>query len=732
VESDRLRRSLCRLIYGYIRFIYATNRWEVEGAERVHALRAAGSGFILAFWHGRLLMIPMAWQRLAPMHMLISAHRDGRIIADAVRYFGVGSIAGSTRRGGSAALRAMMKRLEEGDCVGITPDGPHGPAMRASLGIANLARLSGLPIVPITYATSRRRILSSWDRFHLPLPFGHGVYLWGEPITIAADLEPEEARLLVETRMGELTQTADRRVGHIGSSGERTSFSPSPPASGGRGLEKGRLQGKVGAVAPRLYRALTRFATPLAPALLRWRARHGKEDPERIGERRGIPGRNRPAGPLVWVHAASVGEASAVLGLIERALADRPGLECLVTTGTVASARLLETRLPARARHQFAPLDLPLYVARFLDHWRPDLALRVESELWPNLVFATHERGIPAILVNARLSARASARWRRCPGLIAPMLDAHAFVLAQSEEQAERFRRLGAGAVASLGDLKQAAAPLPADPAELRRLSRLLAGRPLWLAASTHAGEEEIAAMVHRAVGSRHPGLLTIIAPRHPARGDEIAALLQGYGLGLARRSRHELPEVDTDIYLVDTIGELGLFYRLCDIAFIGGSLAARHSGSPRGSAARGWGGHNPFEAARLGCAVLFGPDTSNCAVMAAALSDAGAAMTVTRDSLAAAVAELLDDPRLVAARAAAGLRVAAAGAGVLDAVLDRLEPWLDRLAPREHADAPSPTSPQMEYRAGWSPLSRIAGEGADPGFDPGEAGKGTSGRLSA
>lgn len=358
-----------------------------------------------------------------------------------------------------------------------------------------------------------------------------------------------------------------------------------------------------------------------------------------------------------------------MLGLIERVLRERPGLEFLVTTGTVASARLVAARLPARAHHQFAPLDFPLFVARFLDHWRPDLALWVESELWPNLVLATRARGVPMILVNARLSTRAHARWRRVGGMIGPVLDAYALILAQSAGQAERFRALGARRVASVGDLKAAAPPLPADPAALSRLREAVAGRPLWLAASTHAGEEEIAAEVHRALKARRPRLLTIVAPRHPARGDAIAAMLKGRGLAVARRSRRETPRADTDIYLADTIGELGLFYRLCDIALVGGSLAER-------------GGHNPFEAARLGAAVLFGPDTRNCAVLAEALLAAGAAQSVTRESLAGAVSALLDDPRLVAGRAAAGLRVAAAGEDVLDAVLDHLAPWLDRLAP--------------------------------------------------
>ena len=217
LRSAPLHLLSCWVIHLYIRVVYATNRWTIEGGEVPRRLRAEGRGFILAFWHGRLLMIPMAWQRLAPMHMLISAHRDGRIIADAVTYFGVHSIPGSSRRGGSAALRMMLKRLGAGECVGITPDGPRGPPMQATSGIINVARLSGVPIVPIVFATSRRRVLGSWDRFHLALPFGRGIFLWGEQIEIARDLDPaglERARLLVESRMNELAREADRRVGH--------------------------------------------------------------------------------------------------------------------------------------------------------------------------------------------------------------------------------------------------------------------------------------------------------------------------------------------------------------------------------------------------------------------------------------------------------------------------------------------------------------------------------------
>jgi lysophospholipid acyltransferase (LPLAT)-like uncharacterized protein len=216
VRSDAMRRVLCFAIQLYIRFVYLTTRWTVEGAEHPRRVLAGGRPFILAFWHGRLMMAPMAWRRLAPIHMLISAHRDGRIIADAVSYFGVRSVAGSTRRGGSAALRTMVRALAAGDCVGITPDGPAGPAMVASSGIVNVARLSGAPVVPLVFATSRRRVLNSWDRFVVALPFGRGVYLWGEPIEIPADLDAagvESGRRLIERRMNELATEADRRVG---------------------------------------------------------------------------------------------------------------------------------------------------------------------------------------------------------------------------------------------------------------------------------------------------------------------------------------------------------------------------------------------------------------------------------------------------------------------------------------------------------------------------------------
>ena len=217
LRSDQVRRFLCWLVALYIRLVRWSGKWSTEGASIPAAFHAAKRPFILAFWHGRLLMMPCAWNKRVPIHMLISGHRDGRIIADAVRHFGIDSIAGSSTAGGPAALKSMVRQLKAGDCVGITPDGPDGPAMRATPGIVAAARLSGAPVIPLTYATKRRRILDTWDRFHLPFPFSRGVFLWGEAIVVPPDLDDagmERCRVLIEERLNALTTEADRRLGH--------------------------------------------------------------------------------------------------------------------------------------------------------------------------------------------------------------------------------------------------------------------------------------------------------------------------------------------------------------------------------------------------------------------------------------------------------------------------------------------------------------------------------------
>ncbi len=421
-----------------------------------------------------------------------------------------------------------------------------------------------------------------------------------------------------------------------------------------------------------LYRGLTAAAGPLIGLYLRRRRSAGKEDPARFAERLGHAGRPRPAGPLVWVHAASVGEATSAVPLIGRVLDRRGDANVLMTTGTVTSARLMADRLPERAVHQYAPVDRPDAVRRFLDHWRPDLALWIESEFWPNLLGDTQARGVPCVLVNARMSDASFARWRRIPGLIAPLLAGFDLCLSQDARQAERLRSLGAVAVATVGNLKSAAAVLPADDAALEALDRATAARPVVVAASTHPGEEAIVAAAHRALKSGHRGLLTIIVPRHPARGDAIAAELRAAGLAVAVRSRDDPIEADTDIYLADTVGELGVFYRVAEVAFVGGSLVPH-------------GGQNPLEPARLDCAVVHGPHMFNFAAVAAAFAASGAAAVVRdADGLAGAVAALLDDAALRGERCALARAVAEAEAEALDRVAAEIAPYVDALPRRE------------------------------------------------
>ena len=425
-----------------------------------------------------------------------------------------------------------------------------------------------------------------------------------------------------------------------------------------------------------LYRALTILAAPLIGLYLGRRRAAGKEDAERLPERLGVAGAARPPGPLVWVHAASVGESLAALPLVERVLETRPDLRALVTTGTVTSARLMAERLPARALHQYVPVDRPDAVGRFLDHWQPDLALWTESEFWPNLVADTQARGIPMVLVNGRMSDRSFGRWTLMRGFIGPLLAGFAMCLAQSERDTRRLRALGATDVRAAGNLKSAAPPLPVDEAELARMRAAFEGRPLWLAASTHPGEETIAATVHHTLAEAHGGLLTIIAPRHPARGETIAEGLRGMGLGVALRSAGEAVGADTDIYVADTLGELGLFYRLAGAAFVGGSLVPH-------------GGQNPLEPARLDCAVVYGPHMDNFATFTAAFAAGDAATPVAdAEGLTGAVGALLGDDDLRARRAAAARAVAEAEAGVLDVVEAALAPFLDTLSPPERPDA--------------------------------------------
>ena len=416
-----------------------------------------------------------------------------------------------------------------------------------------------------------------------------------------------------------------------------------------------------------IYRAVTTLGLPLIRVYLAQRKARGKEDIARFGERLGRPGRPRPEGPLIWLHAASVGESLSMLPLIRGILDGERTV--LVTTGTVTSARMMAERLPEGALHQYVPVDRLAYVRRFLDHWRPGLVLWAESEFWPNMLSEAASRRIPMVLVNGRVSPRSFAGWRRARGAIATLLGGFSLCLGQAVGDAERLAILGATRTKCVGNLKFAGPPLPADADELARLGSAFGDRPRWLAASTHAGEEETIGRVHRRLREGRPGLLTLIAPRHPDRGPEIATALRAEGLSVAVRSEGQSVAPETDVYLVDTLGELGLFFRLVDVVFMGKSLVPL-------------GGQNPLEPARLECAVLFGPHMANFQEIAQRMKEAGGAVEVAgEETLSAAVERLLGDTAECRRQAAAAGSFAAAEAGVLEAVMGELVPFLDTLS---------------------------------------------------
>ncbi|MDB5455696.1 MAG: Three-deoxy-D-manno-octulosonic-acid transferase domain protein [Caulobacter sp.] len=384
-----------------------------------------------------------------------------------------------------------------------------------------------------------------------------------------------------------------------------------------------------------LYRVVTGALEALVPAVLRARAARGKEDAARLGERLGRASQARPDGPLVWLHGASVGESLSILPLVARLRTQRPDAAVLVTSGTVASAHLLAQRLPAGVIHQYLPVDTPRAAGRFLDHWRPDLAVFVESELWPNLLLQAKASGARLALVSAKLSDRSFARWRRRPVAAARLLGGFDLILAQDARAAERIAALG-GTVTGEADLKFGADPLPADPAELERMRVWKGERPLVLAASTHPGEDEL---ILDAVIGMDAKVWLVIVPRHPARGPAILDAAQTRGLRVCRRG--DEAEDTADVLVADTLGELGLWYRLADLALVAGSLVP------------GIGGHNPLEPARLACPILAGPYVDNWLSAYRDLAAVDGLARVKDDDLAVCLDDLLADPQTRAGQAA-------------------------------------------------------------------------------
>lgn len=653
-HKTKLAIAAGRSLGGYIAWVDRTSRVVSEPPDAQAALRT-GHPAIVATWHGQFMMLVTQWPKDLRVGAMVARHGDAELIGKALGRYNVelirGAGAGQRKkdRGGAQALRAAVKALQSGLSFVMTADVPPGPARRCGEGIILLARLSGRPIVPVAAASSRYHALKTWSRMTINMPYSTMGYVVGTPISVPADADAqlmERKRLEVEASLNAATQKAYALAG-------ADPARATPPAA-----RDGDNRGKFKLAA---YRAGTSLIRPLAPLLLGMRERQGKEDAKRRGERFGRPNAARPEGVLVWVHAASVGETNAVLPLMHRLGQDRPDLSFLLTTGTVTSAGLAAQRLPARGLHQYVPLDAQEYVRTFLDHWQPNLAIFTESEIWPNLIIETAKRNVTMALVNGRMSQRSYKRWRHNAGFSRPLFSSFDLVMAQNERLAERFGDLGAPHVIAAGNLKIDSPPPPADVLELERLKAALAGRPVMVAASTHEGEETVIAQAHRRLAREVPGFCTIIAPRHPERGTGVAESLKAQGLSIAQRSAGALPTSRTDIYIADTIGELGTLYALAPVSFIGGSLIAH-------------GGQNPIEAIRHGSAVVTGPHWHNFKdAYETLLRHKGAIEVHSADELAVQVTRIIrDDVELAAMNAKADAALQVLG-GALEKTLSAL-----------------------------------------------------------
>ncbi|WP_298857384.1 3-deoxy-D-manno-octulosonic acid transferase [uncultured Sulfitobacter sp.] len=421
--------------------------------------------------------------------------------------------------------------------------------------------------------------------------------------------------------------------------------------------------------APLLYTAYVGLSMLLVPFAARStiaKLRRADVPAHRAHERLGNATEPRPYGTLIWFHAASVGESLSVLALITRMGVALPDAHFLITSGTATSAALIAQRIPPRSTHQFAPLDAPGPLKRFLKHWHPDAAVFVESELWPQMLRRTRATGAKMALVNARLSEKSIASWAKRPKLAAYILDVFDLILTQNDAMAEAMVRIQAPAprVARGQNLKSFAGPLPHDEDLIFEARAALGHRPVWIAASTHQGEEQTVLAAHKKLLKTRPDLHLILIPRHPERGTEVVQRIADTGMEYTRRSRGDLP--DKAVYLADTLGELGSWYALSPVVFLGGSLLPI-------------GGHNPFEVAQSGGTVLSGNHVSNFAETFSAMEAVGAARIVAgADDLAAQVDMLLSDAQTREKAIKAAQAFASEQTEKLDSIATRLINALD------------------------------------------------------
>lgn len=609
-------KMLGYVIWLWMALINRTVRWHIEGDTAAKEVWANSTGIVVAAWHSRILLLPAGWTReighwpgrTAPSAMLISLSADGEPVARAIKHLGLEAIRGSAGnkkkaakdKGGARAIASAVRRLKSGGAVCITPDGPRGPAEIVSPGAILLAMRSGSPILPYALASSPAKRLSTWDRFIIPFPFTKGAIVFGPPIHTSRDDDPADLQAQLQQSLDIATARAEAIVGLAPLNDTRTKYPKT-----------------VGLF---LYGALTSALTPLLAPIFRRRAKRGKEDSARYNERIAQTLPPRPAGRLVWLHGASIGESQILMEIGNRLRGRAPDLTILITTQTLTSATLIGDALPANTRHQMAPVDTPAIAKRFIAHWQPDLCIFGEGEIWPNLILAAQTSGAKCALVNARMTKDSLKGWQRWGGIARKLLAPFDTILAADKPTAKGLSRILSRQIHSPGNLKTAlrvTAPATAPMNDLK--TQFIGPRKCLLAASTHPGEDGLFLQAIKDL----PDTVGIIAPRHPDRADSIRKSIEAHGLTCAQRSLGETPTRETDILLADTIGEMGLWYSLADAVYLGGAHTT------------GVGGHNPLEAIRFSKPVVTGQEAFNFSTMMDSLEQQQLLTRVPHDAAA-------------------------------------------------------------------------------------------------
>ncbi|MBI5883052.1 MAG: DUF374 domain-containing protein [Elusimicrobia bacterium] len=615
-----LRAIAPYLGYLYMTLVGWTTRWRVLGGERKAGLRRSGRRFIYAFWHQRQVFFTYS-HRGDSAKVLVSRSRDGEIIARVMEISRIGAARGSSSRGFTAALKDMARTVEEGFDLGITPDGPRGPAREVKSGVVFLAQKLGIPILPIATAlTSKLVFKKSWDLFQFPLPFGRGIVAYGMPVAVGPDDDPKAKAAEVKAALDRVTDEADAAV----------LLEPSFVAAATARCVA--LLSTLLAPVVAAGFALKMLASPRRKLMLplpeEWKERTGRVDAGKLAA--------APARPVLWVHAASVGEAAAAQLLIERVLGRKAPPSVVVTCNT-AAGRSRALKIPGISAAWLAPLDSLPTVGRFLDAVRPYALLLIETELWPGMLEAAFRRGLKVGLANGRLSPRSFGAYRLFKPLISPFLRRLDRVAAQTPSDAERFLALGADRdrVAVCGNMKFDLIAPPAGLDRTRESLRRLGweASPLLVAGSTHPVEEEAVVAAFQQLRRSHPGLRLVLAPRHPERGADAAAMLTRLGVRFALWSRLGEGLGDRECLLIDVMGVLPAWYAFASVCFVGGTLVPV-------------GGHNLLEPAAHGKPSVFGPHTFHTEQSALALARSGGGVRVRGpEELAAAFGKLLAEP---------------------------------------------------------------------------------------